>query len=142
MPDIWYIGKYSYRTITAADWSLLGISGPEVTWNHTNGWSVPDSLFTAPQLAVLAGYSDFAVGQSGPRTSVSPVSPQDNYGSAYIYAKAAKDLYEAVFGSIGQYARTFMQQIDPDITNPEYTGKALWIQTDDSGTIVDMKVRT
>lgn len=39
-------------------------------------------------------------------------------------------------------AKVFVQQQDPDTTNPEITGPAVWYQTNGSGTIIGKKVRT
>lgn len=44
-------------------------------------------------------------------------------------------------GGADAYSQVFVQQLDPEVTNPGLTGPAIWYQTDGSGNIIDRKVR-
>lgn len=38
--------------------------------------------------------------------------------------------------------QVFVQEIDPEVSNPEYTGPAIWYQLDGSSNVIGKKVRT
>ena len=81
MAAVWYTGSGDSRTITAAQWTAAGIGGSPATttWDSSNGWSIPRTSFTAPQLAILDAQGEFNTNAAdGPRpgsavvTSASP----------------------------------------------------------------------
>lgn len=75
MASVWYVGPQTQRVITDTDWSGAGIVAPTVFWSKHNGWSIPQSQFTAPQLAILDADEGFWLGQAdGPRPGATVVS--------------------------------------------------------------------
>ena len=48
---------------------------------------------------------------------------------------------DIAFEAITAGARVFVQSGDPDTTNPEHVGPALWYVTDNAGTIIDVRTR-
>ncbi len=42
---------------------------------------------------------------------------------------------------VGGGVPVYIQQADPEVTNPEYEGAAVWYQTDGAGNIIGKKVR-
>ena len=68
MTSTYYVGNANARTIKAADWTALGLTGADVTWNAGNGWSINQSGLTVDQVAWLATQPEFLTGQpDGPR---------------------------------------------------------------------------
>lgn len=95
MPDVWFIG-FSSRTISSQDWAEFGIQADEVTWNSYNGWSIPHSVFSNDQLAILDSDGQFLIGQTGPRLFPEPRTLDDFSKSGYIYYKRIMEIYDAV----------------------------------------------
>lgn len=93
MTDVWFIGTGD-RVITAADWANAGVAGSYVSWNASNGWSLPTALFSVDQLDILDTDSNFLLGQSGPRAVPTP-GPTDLAGNnSYAYYLAAKEKFD------------------------------------------------
>jgi hypothetical protein len=63
MTAVWYIGSADTRSISTAEWQAAGITGTPApaVWNAANGWSLPATGFTAPQLTLLAADGSFNV---------------------------------------------------------------------------------
>lgn len=60
--SVWYVGVANVRAISAAAWANVGITGAdERIWSEANGWSIPQSAFTQPQLDYLDSQVDFEV---------------------------------------------------------------------------------
>lgn len=57
-----------------------------------------------------------------------------------------KEYADSVGGAAGPpgppTAQVFVQETDPDVTNPEYSGPAVWYQLDGSGNVIDRKLRS
>lgn len=107
MPNVWFVGGNvqlgnvgGQRVISREDWASHGINADAVTWNHYNGWSVPHSVFSDDQLAILENDNEFLLGQEGPRLMPQPTTLDEFYKSGYIYYKRIQDLYNNVTGSI------------------------------------------
>lgn len=76
MTSVWYTGLAVRRLITASDWARRGISAYDAEWKRSNGWSIPESEFTTPQLLVLESMDDFLLGApDGPRDGL-PIQPE------------------------------------------------------------------
>lgn len=48
---------------------------------------------------------------------------------------------DAVAAAVGGQAAIFVQEDDPDITNPEVTGPAVWYVLDTFGNVIGKRVR-
>lgn len=83
MTAVWYLGEADERRITSATWAAAGIVGvPDSVWNASNGWSVPQIQFTAPQLALLQLQQGFNVNApDGPRPDQHRYDPSDDYAT-------------------------------------------------------------
>ncbi len=68
MTAVWYIGAGD-RSISAAAWAAAGVAGAaDTSWSAGNGWSLPASGFTSPQLTILAADGAFNINAAdGPR---------------------------------------------------------------------------
>jgi hypothetical protein len=90
MTAVWYT-KPGDRNITAAQWAAAGIAGAaDVSWDKTNGWSVPAASFTAPQLTLLAADGGFNTNApDGPNTNRN--SSSGNTGGTVQATKADID---------------------------------------------------
>lgn len=64
MASVWYVGPNSERRIFAQDWAMQGITGPDVIWNESNGYSIRESTFNTAQLNVLKKDISFLFGQA------------------------------------------------------------------------------
>lgn len=138
MASVWFIKPgVARKTITSLNWSFYGIISEDTSWGPENGWSQPESAFNSLQLQILEGDPGFLLGMpDGPRTSPAPAPDGFNDTlSAFAYYYALKNRFEgaAVF---------YVQQDDPAVTNPSYTGPAVWYKTDIAGNVTDVKVRT
>ena len=49
---------FGARVIEEKHWAELGIKAKRVEWNETNGWKIPLSEFTEPQLNYLLNVDD------------------------------------------------------------------------------------
>ena len=59
-----------------------------------------------------------------------------------LVTKAFADAtYTGGGGGPAAYSQVFIQQDDPEVTDPGLTGPAIWYQTDVSGNVIDRKVR-
>lgn len=68
MASVWYIGFADVRTIDTAEWTRVEAPGSTSTWDKSNGWSISQASFTAPQLAILGALDEFTLtGTNGPR---------------------------------------------------------------------------
>lgn len=102
MADVWYVGRGSSYTITAAQWAENGFDADTVIWSADNGWSIPHSIFATGQLALLDSNPSFVLGQNGPRLHPDPNSTPLGVAtlqSAHAYYVAIRDLVED-FGSV------------------------------------------
>lgn len=102
MSSVWFIvpgvGK---KIITSKQWQFYGITAEDSIWGPENGWSVPESSFSAMQLNILDGDSGFLLGQEdGPRTYPPPPGDMLNDEvSGFAYYIATKKLLEQLGGS-------------------------------------------
>jgi hypothetical protein len=64
--------------------------------------------------------------------------PKDHELPAAEYNRNAERT-DAAFDAVTQGARVFIQAADPDTTNPEHVGPAIWYVTDGAGTIIDVR---
>lgn len=143
MSSVWFISPGVDRVvISVSDWAGYGIpAANDSVWEAANGWSLPEAGFTQMQLNILDGDPNFLLGMPAtPRTFPIPADLQNDDKSNFAYFVATKQIYDSM-ESLGG-AATFIQQTDPAVTNPGYTGPAIWYQTDVSGNLVDVKVRT
>ena len=53
-----------------------------------------------------------------------------------------EDGIDAVTETLEAVASVFVQQLDPEVTNPEITGPAVWYVLDNLGNLIGKKVRT
>lgn len=142
MSSVWFIvpgvGK---KIITSKQWQFYGITAEDSIWGPENGWSVPESSFSAMQLNILDGDSGFLLGQEdGPRTYPPPPGDMLNDEvSGFAYYIATKKLLEQL--EIEGGATVYVQQANPETTNPGYTGPAIWYQTNAQGKLIGKKVR-
>lgn len=102
MADVWYVGRGNVYTITAAQWAANGFVADTVSWNADNAWSLPHSIFSSGQLALLESNPSFLLGQSGPRLHPNPNATPLGVAtlqSAHAYYVAITELVED-FGSV------------------------------------------
>ncbi|MCX2714233.1 SGNH/GDSL hydrolase family protein [Mycolicibacterium sp. J2] len=79
-----------------------------MAWSAANGWSLPHSIFSTGQLALLAANPAFVLGQNGPRRFPIPTPiPLEvaSLGSAHAYYVAISELVRD-FGSVDGLAET------------------------------------
>lgn len=109
MASVWYIGKSDSRTITAAQWAAAGIAGAsDSTWNAANGWSIPTTSFTAPQLTILSADGNFNIaGTDGPR-------PPGLVGSGDDPAVTKSQLANLGLDQRGQWPEKFLRDFSRD----------------------------
>lgn len=75
MASVWYTGTASKRIITSEQWTLAGFTQPDTVWSKANGYSIPESEFTAPELTFLGQQSGFQTGAAdGPRPGAAIVA--------------------------------------------------------------------
>jgi hypothetical protein len=69
LSSVWYTGRSNVRAISDSQWAAAGVSGvADSQWDVTNGWSLPRSAFTTPQLAILDADGEFNTNAAdGPR---------------------------------------------------------------------------
>lgn len=69
MASVWYIGDASARSISSEDWEQAGQVGRTASlWHPGNGYSLPQTNFTAAQLAILDADDAFTLTAiDGPR---------------------------------------------------------------------------
>lgn len=110
MASVWYVGKSDARTITAAQWTAAGIGGgATVTWDKTNGWSIPTTSFTAAQLTILGADGSFNIaGADGPR-------PSSVVGSGDDPAVTKAQLEGLGLGLVSQWPEKFLRDFSHDI---------------------------
>lgn len=108
MPNVWFVGGNveignvgGQRVISRQDWASHGIDADTVTWNSYNGWSLPHSMFSSDQLAILQNDHEFLLGQEGPRLVPQPKTLDEFYKSGYIYYKRIKDFYDQLVDGDG-----------------------------------------
>lgn len=102
MADVWYVGRGSSYTITAAQWADNGFDADTVIWSADNGWSIPHSIFSSGQLALLDSNPSFLLGQDGPRFHPDPNSTPLGVAtlqSAHAYYVAIRELVKD-FGTV------------------------------------------
>lgn len=98
MTNVWYVGRYGKRQLSAGDWAQLGVvTTKQNEWSLDNGWSLPESDFTPTQLSILASMDEFQTGQDGPR--IKTPSPAITGGSSpfSIYFEKMKFLFDNFF---------------------------------------------
>ncbi len=61
MAVVWYVGPADVRVIDSTEWTRIGQPGVTRTWDKTNGWSLDQAAFTAPQLAILGALNEFTL---------------------------------------------------------------------------------
>jgi hypothetical protein len=83
---VWYVGNANVRTITVVDWSSIGITVTgDTTWDQDNGWSVPTSSLSGPQLTYLESETSFVTGQTDAERPT-PAVNNDGGGSSGLPA--------------------------------------------------------
>jgi hypothetical protein len=92
---VWWTGP-GERVMYAQDWQRLGITADTVEWNADNGWAVPQSAFTQPQLNVLQASADFLLDQVGPRVNPPPSTAAEEDDSGFYYYAQMKALFDAL----------------------------------------------
>ncbi|UJQ86333.1 esterase [Gordonia phage Wojtek] len=120
MANVWYIGEAQERRLT--------LGGQEYSWNIWNGWSIPESAFTAGQLAELDADPGFLLGQSGPRVNP-PWTPDPSVGRNDTLLQKIIDIYNEIPGRLGKaaldatYARAVPKvwSVDPAVAGAGYT---------------------
>ncbi|WNM67151.1 esterase [Gordonia phage Erutan] len=95
MANVWYIGEAQERT--------LNFGASTFTWNIWNGWSIPESAFTAGQLAELDADPGFLLGQTGPRINP-PWSPDSTVGREAALVQKMVDIYNEIPGRLSKAA--------------------------------------
>ena len=103
------------RIITAAQWAAAGVAGAtDTTWNKANGWSIPASQFTAPQLAILAADGGFnTVAPDGANTN------RTSFGNSGATVPASKaDLDTAILKASTLDSGTPLAQMLHAVLNP------------------------
>ncbi|GAA2555435.1 hypothetical protein GCM10010409_33470 [Mycolicibacterium diernhoferi] len=97
MADVWYVGPGSSYTITTDQWAEHSIVADTVIWTAANGWSIPESVFSSRQLALLSADRSFVLGQNGPRLHPSPTPVPlgiASLQSAHAYYAAIRELVQ------------------------------------------------
>lgn len=73
MASVWYVGTSDVRSVSAAEWTAVGVAGVDNVWSSANGWSIPKVTFSTAQLALLDRESDFNIfAPDGPRNTPTP----------------------------------------------------------------------
>ena len=84
MASVWYVGPFDKRDILGR------------TFDISNGWSLPESVFTGPELAIIDSDPWFLLGQpDGPRTDPAPpITSPVAADPGYLYYSEVKRMYD------------------------------------------------
>lgn len=99
MANVWYIGDAHVRQVF------------DQIFSKANGWSIPESEFTGPQLIELDADQGFLLGQTGPRANP-PWVPDATPDPGWPYFNAVKQIQNSILGIAGSdRGLAFMQNV-------------------------------